>query len=366
MVVYYGLMIWTFICKVMSGFMGSVYNEKAFIKEKVPKGLAFFCSIFFVLVAGLRSGIGDTWAYIKIFDDLPNTFSLSLYNQFDKDVGFFMLSTLFKQYISKDYHVWFFVIACITGYFIIKTLYKYSDDFYLSLFLFVATLNFIWMINGMRQFLAVAIIFGNIDLIIDRKFLKYFILVMLCSTIHITAVVAILLYFAYDIKPFGASMLIMLVILILVGLSVDTIAQHFSIFLEDSAYEGYLDSAAGSAGSNILRFIVGMAPVFLAFVGRKFVDNKIIGMSINLSAVAAAFYFISSFSGGVLIGRIPVYFDMFNLILLPWIINHMFEVRSKHLMKILIIICYFVFFYMKAKYGMQLGYESNLLGIQVY
>lgn len=363
MIVYYSMIIWIAIQNFISKFVPNHIDSKAYVKVKPAKILVFTTVCYIFVLVGLRSGVGDTYAYINIFNDLPNQLSIDVINSFEKDKLFFILSVLFKQFISNDYHVWLFVISWISGYFVTKTLYKYSENFFYSMFLFIVTMNFVWMMNGMRQFLAVSIIFGNIDLFLDKKFFKSLILIGIASSIHITALITLPIYFLVDFKCFSWKFFLFIIVVLLTGINIDFIADTFSIVLEDSAYEGYLTAAATSSGSNLLRVAVGLAPCILAFIGRKHVNDKLINLCINMSFISTIFYLISSFSGGILIGRLPVYFDMFNLILIPWMIKNIFVKNNQIILYVFIGICYFAFFYLKAKLGMGLGYESNLLNI---
>ena len=66
---------------------------------------------YIVFMIGMRSGVGDTPAYIKMFDDMPSNITLFSPEQYTKDRGFTILSILFKQYIG-----------------IIKTLYYFRQN----------------------------------------------------------------------------------------------------------------------------------------------------------------------------------------------------------------------------------------------
>ncbi|WP_296878378.1 EpsG family protein [Thomasclavelia sp.] len=367
MIVYYSMIIWIGINGFISRYLPKRVVNNNFEKIKKPCYFIVFATICYIFVLiGLRSGVGDTYAYIQIFNNLPDKLNLSVIQSFDKDVGFFIFSVLFKQFISSNYHIWLFVISWISGLLITKTLYKYSDNFFYSMFLFIVMLDFVWMLNGMRQFIAVSLIFGNIDLFLDKKFIKCMLLIALASTIHISALFTIPIYFLVNFNCFTWKFYFFIIILFVVGINIDYIANTFSIVLEDTAYEGYLTEAATSTGSNLLRVAVGAAPCILAFIGRKQIQgNKLINFCINMSIISAIFYFISSFSGGILIGRIPIYFDVFNLILIPWLIKNIFVESNHFIMYLIVGICYFAFFYLKAKYGMGLGYESDILRIFV-
>ena len=369
MAVYYSMIIWV----IFMGFFGEITcrfekNEINQYEKKYSKIFIFLAMAYIVFMIGVRSGVGDTYAYIKMFEDMPSTIANFTSEQYSKDKGFFIASILFKQFISDDYHVWLFFISVISGLAVARAVYKHSSSYFYSLFLFIVMAQFVWLLNGMKQFIVVSILFCNLDLILDKKPVKLFILAGLLSTIHITALIVIPVYFYAQIKPFTMMQLIAIIAVLIVGLSIDRIADMFSYTLEDTAYEGYLEAAAESAGSDILRSVVALCPFALAFIGRKKIldsKSKLIDICINMSLASGLLYFISSFSGGILIGRLPIFFDMYNIILLPWLIQNLFDLKERRLAYFLVSICYIAFFYYKLKVGMGMNYESDLLNLYI-
>lgn len=61
--------------------------------------------------------------------------------------------------------------------------------------------------NGMRQWIASIILFWAIKYIWNDNFIKYFICVILASTIHISALIMIPVYFIVKERPFGRKYL---------------------------------------------------------------------------------------------------------------------------------------------------------------
>lgn len=366
MIIYYSMIGWVVLCWVISRIAPQLAYYSTGNTYKVKKYFAYFTMAYIILIVGLRSSVGDTHAYIQMFNKMPMDFTADFLENYKKDRGFFVLSILFKKFISTDYSMWFLVIAIISGIAVVKTLYKYSEKFFFSMFLFITMVHFVWMMNGMRQFIVVSILFANIRLIEERKFIKYVILTLLLSTIHVTAIIMIPAYFIAIARPWGKQFWLGVIIILVMGMSIDTIANTFSYVLEDSAYEGYLTAAATSAGSNIFRTLVAAAPPLLAFVCQRFTraeNNSIVNISITLSVLSAVTYLGSVQSGGILIGRLPIYFDIYNLLLLPWLVEHCFTKKSKMILYIVLIICYFMFFYSKVKIGMGMAYSSDILGI---
>lgn len=369
MAVYYSMIIWV----ALVGFLGELSarvekNKLGNYEKRISKLFIFLGMAYIVFMIGLRSGVGDTYAYINMFEDMPSNVIEFSEEQYPKDKGFFIASILFKQFISTDYHVWLFFISVICGFSVARAVYKHSNNYFYSLFLFIVMAQFVWMINGIRQFIVVTILFCNLDLIVDKKPIRFFILVGLLSTIHITALVMIPVYFYAQIKPFSMEQLVAIMIVLAVGLSIDKIANAFSYTLEDTAYEGYLEAAATSTGSNILRSVVAICPFILAWFGRKQIistNSKLVNVCVNMSLASGILYFISSFSGGILIGRLPIYFDLYNIILLPWLIKNIFDLKDRRVVYFLISICFILFFYYKVKVGMEMVYQSDILNLFV-
>lgn len=366
MIIYYSMIIWIVITWIVALAMPSIVYTRIEGRIRVKLGYAVFTMAFIILAVGLRSSVGDTYAYINIYSELPTSIDSTFWDTYPKDRGFFILSVYFKKLISSNYTAWFFLISCICGIAVARTLSRFSENFFFSMYLFIAMAHFVWMFNGMRQFIAVSLFFANISLLREQKFFKYAILTIILSMIHITAIVMIPLYFIATAKPWGKRFGFALIIMLVAGFSIDRIADTFSYVLEDSAYEGYLTAAATSVGSNIFRTLVAAAPPVLALLCKRYTEganNRILDISINMSCLSAVLYYCSAQSGGILIGRMPIYFDVYNLLLLPWLVENCFTERSKRVVYIGLILAYFAFFYSKVKIGMDMGYSSELLGI---
>jgi hypothetical protein len=65
-------------------------------------------------------------------------------------------------------------------------------------------------------------------------------------------------------------------------------------------------------------------------------------------------YIISMFTSGIYIARLPVYFSLFNYILLPWMIERFFEKNSAKLVYLMVIACYMGYYY----YQMHIVWEA--------
>ena len=64
-----------------------------------------------------------------------------------------------------------------------------------------------------------------------------------------------------------------------------------------------------------------------------------------MSLIAAFAYILSGFTSGLFLGRIPIYFSLYNYILIPWIIEKTFTKNSVKIIYIALISLYMLFYY---------------------
>jgi hypothetical protein len=359
---------------VWIGFIGAIYNfkknkEKQFVSscetDMVPKSVAILIFGYIIFWAGIRSGVADTAAYIASFNNYPSSLSgiSNILSSESKAVGFDLISVAIKSLISSNYHVWLMLIAIFTGIPIMLTLRKHSENFIYSAFLFVVTLNFFWMFNGIRQFLVAGILFALSDWIIERKTIPFIIVVLLLSTIHFTAIIMIPIYFFVTDKPFGNRMILFLCVLIACLIFLDPFLNTLDDLLIGTGYSGFQEQFAEDDGVNPVRVIVMIVPVIIAFLGRGQIEdenNMFINLCVNMSIITAGLYFIGLFTSGILIGRLPIYFELYNLILLPYLIRHCFTKESSVIMYGCCTIGYIAYYYLQMQNSL---YISDLTGL---
>lgn len=340
---------------------GQKYKRKAYISQAI---IFFGVVIFF---CGLRSGIADTGTYIAMFEKYPSNITQINFDDIGKDKGFYFLSVLYKQFVSSDFHGWLFLIALVSGVALMMGLVKYSEYFGLSCYLLIATTMFTYFVNGMRQFLVVTIFFCASYMIVERKWKEYIILILLLSTIHGSAIILLFIYFLGTTKPWGRQMRTVIFLSLILGIFFDKIFPIFGEFLMETQYKGYVSYISDQGkGSSVIRLAIAAVPCFLAYVGRRAIEkenNKYINFCINMSVINFCLYVIATFSSGMVVGRLTTYFDIFNLVLLPWLLHRIFTEKSR---KIVILACmgfYIVFFYFQMVLVWGLHYESDILNL---
>ena len=377
MTVYWFMMAWV----ILFGILAQVTSKRVCVGEYLGEDVyearahLFMAVVTFAVIvffAGARSHIADTTAYIQMFKDYPlfqNAHDV-IFDSSAREPGFRLFSILIKTFISDNYTVWLSIIAVISGICVMFPLYKYSCNFGVSAFLFMASCQFSWMFNGMRQFLVAAIIFSCTGLILKNKTLLYILIVCVLSTIHQSALLLIPMYFIAQGEPWNKRTMLFIGCIVLAMLFATRFTNMLTDVVEQTDYASSVNEfKATDDGTSPIRILVESIPIILAFLYRNKIKDKltpIIKLSINMSLIASGLYIISKIaSSGILLGRLPIYFSMYNLILLPWLLKNIFEKKEKDLVYYIMIICYVAFFYyqMVIAWG-NMGYSSQILNIK--
>ncbi len=339
-------------------------NTVVYRATKMQAFLAMAPIIFFI---GLRSAGADTHAYIRGYQNLPvgvDVFFQTLVEG-DSEYGFRTFGIFIKTFLSSDYHVYLFIIALISGYATVSTLCRFSEDFFVSMLLFMLTGTFTYMINGIRQYMAVSLIFMGIHFILDRKMIKYFLLVLVMSTFHTSALIMLPMYFFAAGPAWNKKTIFALLCCILVIFFTSEFTSLLGSALEETKYDGIIDKFANDNGANPLRTLISAVPPILAFVNRnkmRQLKNPIMNLCANMSIMGLGISIISVVTSGIYIGRLPIYFSVCNLILLPWLIRNTCG-KYRTLMFSGMILCYSIYFIVENFILHRYYYLSDVLGL---
>lgn len=372
MIIYLSMILWPLLIYYVYSLnhkeeiMLTDYNLKQGIQNKIPWMYAIIVFGYFIFWIGIRNGVGDTTAYMYMFDSVSPDFNTA-WSEIDwegKGPGFEILSVIFKCFISQDPQWWIMTIAIISGVCILIVLHNYSIDYFYSCFLFISMITFVWMMNGIRQFIAVSILFLCCNWIVKGKFIKFIIAVLLMCTIHTTAILMIPLFFIARIKPWSGKIYAFIAAMILLCIFSEPFFNGLDSVLSDTAYSGSTAQFADDDGVNPIRVVFYAVIPTMVFLRRdRFVPYyekfPILPICINMSLITAALYLVGMFTSGLLIGRFPIYSEVYNLILIPFVFKIAFDKEEQQIAKPVYTIILFAFFYLQER---GLTYTSELTG----
>lgn len=317
----------------------------------------------YIIWAGFRGNFADTNAYRRIFFDAPS--SLNQISDYvlanEHDQGFSVIMVVLKSIIGDSDTIFFLIIALFQGICLIYVFRKYSSNYWISIYLFIISSNYIsWMFNGMRQFIAVCICFTCTGLMLKKKYIPLIIFILIASTIHGTAIIMIPLVFIAQGDAWNKKTLLLIIVTLVAITSVEHFTNLLDVFTTGTQYEGIMNSEVlvGDDGTNPIRVLVFSVPAIISFIGKRKIKNTnddVINFCTNMSIITAAIYGISMVTSGILLGRLPIYTLLYSYILLPWEIENIFSSKKlKRLIYMSMIVLYFGFFYyqMHFAYGL--------------
>ena len=359
---YWLLLIWLFV----AGAILRMFPKKdelvcGHMKERWYWFPAMLLVIPYILWAGYRTGGADTnayrrgfWAASSSLQDIPGI----LFSD-EKDPGFEVLMTLVKSVGIRDFQHFFLLMAVLQMVCMVYTFRRYSSNFWLSIFLFVASTDYIsWMQNGMRQFIAVCITFAAFDLMVKRKYIRFALVVLIAMQIHGSAVIMLPLAYIMHGKALNRKTMLTILGAALCVPFIDQFTPILENLMADTQYSDIMTNEiwVTDDGTNVIRVAVYSAPALVVFLGRRYVINSndpAINQCINASILTMAIYLVSMVTSGIYVGRLPIYTTLHGYMILPWAIDQMFEKESARLIKLLTVTCYLGFFY----YQMAIAWE---------
>lgn len=160
--------------------------------------------------------------------------------------GFYFLQKLLGS-ISNEYIVLFLGVAGIFCFFVLRSVKTSSVAPVLSLFVFITLGYYTFVFNAARQGLAMAIYMISIPYLMQRKFWRYMLVVLIAASFHKTIIIAIPLYFIFTMRYSYRTLALVTGGGLLVGYFLPdilsfgaTIEERYTLYIEGHATGGYL------------------------------------------------------------------------------------------------------------------------------
>lgn len=339
----------------MIGLCTKVQRTEYVCGEKVQRYYplwAFLIYLPLVIWSGFRGYVGDTGAYMEMFREIPSGLRNipSYMDTIEKDKGFYLFSAVIKNLISDNVNVYFIILALIQVALLIKVYRKYSPNYIVTFFLFIASTDYIsWMFNGIRQFTAVTITFFAFEYILKKKYVPAVLIVLFAALFHGSALLVLPFIFIAQGQAWNKKTILFIIAVIVAVMFIGEFTDILDTLLAETQYKNVVSDwqEFQDDGTNIIRVLVYAIPSILSLIGLKFIkyaDDPVINLCTNMSIASVGFYVVSMFTSGIFIGRLPIYFSLYGYILLPWEIEHMFSEKSVKLVYLAMIAGYLGFY----------------------
>lgn len=170
-----------------------------FTNKKASNQLYYFAFFGLLLMLCLRYGQGtDYFAYQYIYEKMPLTLEFSVLKKmstYHAEIGWKVLCLLFR-YLGLNFYIFTAVVGTATMFFLNSFIQKYCPLKVTALFIAYPTLFLTYIYSGMRQGLAICAFLGLfLKWYFENKKVKFTIGVLICSSIHTSSLVLLLLLF---------------------------------------------------------------------------------------------------------------------------------------------------------------------------
>jgi len=298
---------------------------------------AAFLPLF--LISALRYGIGTDYffTYVPSFN-LILSGKESPYTEW----GFTFLNKLIQLF--TDNVQWLFVVTgFIYTFVLIKVITNYSKNAILSVLFILLSGDYFTSLNNLRQSIAVIICLAAIPYMQNNKFFKYFLCICAASLFHITSFLMILPYIIVQIKFIKKNFLI---VAFLLTLLLPVFCRVFVWLVSFTKYGYYFEdyNIHEVTTVNILYHLFFFVEAWLV-LGKKRETDK---MSYILLVMQFFAFYISAASIFIsipeLITRLTFYFQIFQLLLIPYMYVNIKGRRNRFIFVIIFILLYGAYF----------------------
>lgn len=240
-----------------------------FLEKKSLNRNAFWVPFFaLVLFASIRSYLvgTDTGSYTSNFRN-PLDVNYYIFRQ-DLEYGYQLLEYFILKFTHNYFWLFFLSSILVVGSYL-YIFRKKSEDYLLSILIFISFGFYLFYFNGLRQGIAMAIVALATPYLINKNFLKYALIILLASSFHKSALIMLLFYFIIHLKfkiEFK-TLVVFLGSLLLSGISVEYLAAT------NEKYSSYTE-VSENPGGYLTLFLYFCISVFLYVFYKKYKINN--------------------------------------------------------------------------------------------
>ncbi len=318
---------------------------------------------FFILVAFREMTMGnDTQMYLRLFKEC-SLYKWDIY-KFDSyfENGYLTLNILLS-YISDSSRFFMIVMSGIFNYFWYKFIKENSNNYLLSVIMYIGLLFFYTSMTMMRQFTALSIMLYSTKFAREKKIIPFLFLVILASTFHSSAYVAILYYPILNMKFNYKIAFIIIIIGILASLNIGPLFDFIASIIGRTNY--YTNRVGSDSISNIIyTLIYGIMLIFGLYEINKRNNNKN-NKENNFYLYSLLFAMLINMLGinMNIMSRVALYFDALAIISFPNLIQENISIiNNKRIINIVFIIFFILYsssiIYFKPEWNSAYNYKS--------
>lgn len=328
------------------------------ILAKLPYCLLIFIGLLIpAIIAGVRDYsvgtdvlvYGNTWFNRAFTADYKTYIEWATSSSVGS--GYAFLNYVISRFTNNP-HIFYFVYNFLENIIIFLGIKHFSGQ--INVTLGMSTYYFLFfnvLLNILRQGMALALIVWGLKYVVDKKFIKYILVVAVATLFHNTSFLAILIYLVYwisnDVKNTSVlkdivSLSIVMLILILFTQLTTVLFSH--LLLSDR-YQAFIGSSNVRGG--FLGHLLLCIPILALYVLNLIYNKKLSGMDKSFSYLVLVTTLMSIFNiYSSNLSRITLYFDFLFIIMIPYIVkNGLPRIKWKNVDVELVLVTIYLFIY---------------------
>ena len=315
--------------------MLSYYNKnKDNILYKIVFGVIIIIMLLLLCLRSVNVGT-DLITYIKLFTRI-SSHPLNFMNIGNCEIGYKFLNFIIS-FFTNDIHLFISIVSIIIMVPLAFFVYKESKYPLLSLLLYISLNFYAFTFSGLRQAIAISLLFISFKFIKERKIIYFLLLVILASLFHTSAFVFLPAYFIYKIKINKLSLSLFALFDIIIYIFRKSILLYFI----NNYYNDY--EVLEILSYNWLLMCVALVVICACFYNRIISKNTNTNGLFIICITGLSLMLFTSVSNNAL--RIANYYYMFIILLVPEVIYYQSKSKNKLLLLFVFIIISLMLFY---------------------
>lgn len=336
----------TLLVIILIGFILSRGN----LYKKYDKNVLLLFNIFFffipsTFVMGFRYGVGTDYnSYESIFVSINQNIQTTMVDNIE--YGFYYLNKFLSLLTNNPQSIFVLSSLLIMGFYI-SGIYKRSRDNSLSFLLFIGLGYYFNSMNGLRQFIAIAIVFfatHYLETFEKGSNFKFITWVVIASLFHKTALIMLIFLICVKYLKGRFFFIVTGLISLFIFLNINLISN---LLIKLNIYTFYLTSTSNflKDGGSALNIILSSTIVIFCLAKIKTLKkNELLLFRFKILWCAfLLFVFFQQFGSGAI--RLSYYFSSIYLVLIPDILAVYFSGKLRRLLTLFLVIVLVLLYY---------------------
>ncbi|MBO5944137.1 MAG: EpsG family protein [Clostridia bacterium] len=311
----FGMMVLCFFASNIKSKSRDLSKSQKILSYEGISVIILSVGLFLLLALQSETANNDLFAYKMRYEENGlRTFSYFINDWAKiKDPVYHICGWIFSR-LGFDFFQWKVVISFVFVFGLYNVISKYSVKPSISFMVITAMGPFSFAFSGLRQALALSILFYSYKYMKEKRLVKFLLIVLFASLFHSSALVFAISYFAYNLGKRVRNLILLGIGGLIIILNANTIARiYMQILGVNEQYSEYFDSESTLNFSGIIIYSTIFIFCLICTYGSKRQANDAKLCHLLLLSVV---FRILSFAWLAEIFRIAMYFSLFDGLLI--------------------------------------------------